>query len=179
MKRFLLFLAVLALAAPAAFPQAVMRKGDVFELRLSGMPLDAAQEFFLQYTVGDEGRVKIPYIGEIQAQGITTTQLARTIEKELVAKKIFTRPTAVINLQAQSRFVTIGGEVRAPNTVPWSPELTLSMALKRVGGVSEWGSTKKIKITREGQSRMFNLTKADKDPSQNPKLLPGDEIEVK
>jgi polysaccharide export outer membrane protein len=181
MKRFLLLLlllVLLAVAAPAAFSQAVMRRGDVFDLRLSGMPADAAQEFYLQYTVSDEGKVKIPYIGEMQAAGVSTTKLARSIEERLVSEKIFTRPTAVINLQQQSRFVTVGGEVRQPNVVQWSPDLTLSVAIKRVGGPGEWGSLKKIKITREGQSRIFNLKKADKDASQNPRLLPGDEIEV-
>jgi protein involved in polysaccharide export with SLBB domain len=172
------FFAALALLAPAGYGQAVLRAGDVFELRLSGMPIDVASEFAMQYTVSDDGKVGIPYIGDVRAAGLTTTNFAKAVERKLVADKIFTHPTAVINLQPQSRYVTIGGEVRSPQPVPWSTDLTLSVAIKRAGGVGEFGSLKKIKVTREGKSIVFNLTKADKDPNQNPKLLPGDEVEV-
>lgn len=178
MKYFFLLLALLTLLAPAGYSQAVMKKGDVFELRLSGMPPETASEFFLQYTVGDDGKVKLPYIGEVPAAGLSTTEFGRSIERRLVQEKIFTRPVAVIMLQQQSRFVTVGGEVRAPNTIQWSPDLTLNQAIMRVGGPGEFGNLKKIKVTREGRSQLFNLKKADKDPSQNPKLLPGDTVEV-
>ncbi len=33
-------------------------------------------------------------------------------------------------------------------------------------------------MIRDGKIQTFNLKKADKDPNQNPKLLPGDEVEV-
>src|SRR5687768_2515217 len=134
MKFCLLLITVFALLAPAGYSQAVMRKGDVFDLRLSGMPAETATEWMMQYTVDDNGRVKIPYIGEIQVGGASTGDAARAIERRLVAEKIFTQPTAVILLQTQSRFVTVGGEVRAPGVVPWSPDLSLSAVIKRVGG---------------------------------------------
>ncbi len=177
MKFYLLVLAGFALLAPAGYAQALIRKGDVFDLRLSGMPAETASEFMFQYAVDDSGRVKIPYIGDVQAGGHSPTDVARTIERRLVAEKIFTQPTALILLQTQSSFVTIGGGVRAPGVVPWSPDLTLSQGLMRVGGLDEWGRDTKIKITREGKSWMVNLRKKDKDANQNPKLLPGDEVE--
>ena len=178
MKSLLLLLACLALLAPAGYSQATLRKGDGFKLVLSGMPAETAQEWMLDYTVGDDGHVKIPYIGDINASNLSTNEFCRTVERRLVAEKIFTHPTAVLVLQPQSRFITIGGEVRNPSIVAWSPDMTLSQAIKRAGGVGEWGKLTKIKVTREGKSQIFNLKKADKSPDQNPKLLPGDEIEV-
>jgi polysaccharide export outer membrane protein len=178
MKTLLVLLGLLALLAPASYSQATLRKGDSFKLVLSGMPAETAQEWMLDYTVGDDGRVKIPYIGDVNANATSINDFCRNIERRLVAEKIFTHPTAVLILQPQSRFVTVGGEVRSPSTVPWTPDMTLSQAIKRVGGVGEWGKLTKIKVTREGKSQIFNLKKADKDPEQNPKLLPGDEIEV-
>jgi polysaccharide export outer membrane protein len=178
--RFLLILSLALLGLVSqGFSQAVMRVGDTFDMRLSGMPIDAAAEFAMQYTVSESGDVDVPYIGHVRALGLTNTQFARAVEKKLVDDKIFTMPTVVINLAAQSRFVTVGGGVRAPQPVPWTPDLTLSLAVKRCGGVSDFGDEKHIKVIREGKYSVYNLKKKEKDPSQNPKLLPGDEIEVK
>ncbi len=68
--------------------------------------------------------------------------------------------------------------MRQGTAIEWSPDLTLSSAINRAGGFSEYGNQKKIKVTRDGKSQVFNLKRVDKDPNQNPKLLPGDEVEV-
>src|SRR4051812_30431257 len=179
--RFLpiIVLAALSLMTSRAHAQAVLRDGDVFEIVLSGMPVECANEFHLQYTVGDDGEVSIPLIGQIKAAGLSTTQFARNVERKLVSEKIFTRPTVVITPQAQSRFVTVGGGVRQSGAVPWSTDLTLSAALKRAGGASDFGNISKTRLTREGKTAVYNLKRAAKgDQTQNPKLLPGDEVEV-
>ncbi len=178
--RSLLFaiLSLVLLLPRQSHAQAVIRNGDVFELTLSGMPVEYAAEFHLSFTVGDDGEVRIPLIGGVRATGISTTQLARAIERKLVSEKIFTNPTAVINLQPTSRFVTVGGAVRNPNSVTWTNDMTLSNAITRASGFGDFANKKKIKLTRDGKVTYFNLTKSEKDPTQNPKLLPGDEVEV-
>ena len=179
MRLLLLAFLSLALLLPSqSRAQAVIRNGDVFELRLSGMPVDYAAEFALAYTVGDDGNVRIPLIGELKATGISTTQLAKNIESKLKSDKIFTNPTAVISLQPQSRFVTVGGAVRAPQAVPWNNDMTLTNAITRAGDFGDFANKKKVKLTRDGKATFFNVTKADKDPTQNPKLLPADEVTV-
>ncbi|RYD84898.1 MAG: hypothetical protein EOP84_04185 [Verrucomicrobiaceae bacterium] len=179
MMRFFALALFAALAlAPAAFGQAALRPNDSFEMALSGMPAEFAMEFRGQYTVGDDGNVSIPYVGAVRASGLTSSQLSRAIERKLVADKIFTQPTVMLMLAAQSRFVTVGGGVRAPQAVPWSADLTLSSAIKRAGGIGDFGNDKKVKVIREGKVGVFNLRISGKDPSQNPKLLPGDEVEV-
>src|SRR4051794_14508217 len=128
---------ILSLLSLLVFPvshlraQAVLRNGDIFELRLSGMPDEYGREYSLQYTVGDNGEVSFAQLSSpIKAANMSTTQLERAIEKRLVAEKIFTNPTAVVMLQPSSRFVTVGGGgVRAPNSVPWAPDMTLSVAI--------------------------------------------------
>jgi protein involved in polysaccharide export with SLBB domain len=173
-----LFLLVFSLLGATSWGQAVLRPGDVFEVRLSGMPAEFAQEFFLNYTVSDDGTVDIPYIGQLRAGGETVTQFSRAMERKLIDEKIFTNPTVVLSLQPSSRFITIGGGVRSPGAIPWSQDLTLSSALKRAGGTSDFGNTGKIKVTRDGKVSVFSLKRAAKDPNQNPKLLPGDEVDV-
>ncbi len=155
-----------------------MRPGDIFELRLSGMPNEYASDFATQYTVGDRGEVRIPFIGELKAAGVSPTELARAIERKLVTDKIFTSPTAVITLRPESRLVSVGGAVKSPQALQWTNELTLSNAIIRAGGDNGFVNYRKVKLTRDGKITFFNLNRADKDPAQNPKLLPGDEVIV-
>ena len=60
-----LVLAIVAIIAPRLTAQtfATLRAGDVFDMRLSGMPVEFAQEFTLQYTVGQDGTVNVPLTG--------------------------------------------------------------------------------------------------------------------
>jgi len=177
--RFLTLLSLsLLLLCSRGFSQAVIRPGDIFEMRLTGMPIEFAQDFSGQYTVGDDGNVSIPLIGAVKASGLSATQVGQAIDSKLVAGKIFTHPTAVISLQPQSRTVTVGGAVRAPQAMAWAADLKLSSAIMRAGGVGDFGTKKKIKVARDGKIAYFNLTKADKDPNQDPSLMPGDVVEV-
>lgn len=179
MRFLLLALASLALLLPTrSHAQAVIRNGDVFELTLSGMPVEYAAEFHLSLTVAEDGEVRLPLVGGFRASGNSTTQLARTIERKLVADKIFTNPTVVINLQPTSRFVTVGGAVRAPQAVPWNVDMTLTNAITRAGDFSDFANKKKVKVTREGKVQYFNIKNSERDPTQNPKLLPADEVTV-
>ena len=183
MRRYLvLFVALLICAAPRLHAQviALLRPGDIFEMRLSGMPGEFAADFALQYTVSQDGIVNVPLIGEVKAAGSTPTQLERDIQTKLVAEKIFTHPTVLINVAQATRYVSISGGVRQPQRLAWSSDLTLASAIGNCGGLSDFGSPKGIRIIREGKVfGTFNLTELQKDPSKDPKLLPGDQVLVR
>jgi polysaccharide export outer membrane protein len=172
----LLALALIALATPTAFAQGKLRPGDVLDLRVTGVASEFAQEVSMAYTVLDDGTVRFPYIGELKAAGSTIGEFSRAVEHQFVARKIFTNPTVIITLPASSRTVTVGGEVKNPGAIPWSPDLTLSEAVDRAGGgvLDEVG---KVKVIHEGKTSIFNLKRV-KDSTQNPKLSPGDEVKV-
>jgi len=177
----LLAMATVAAGISGARGEAVLRNGDIFCLRLRGTPVELAKIFSLEYAVGNEGTVSIPHISApIKASGLTTAALERGIEKQLVEAKIFMQPTVEITNCPCSRCVTVGGAVRSPGTVEWFPELTLSTAIKRSGGVSFGGY--KCRVTRDGKTTIYDLKRYLRDPrnfsEQNPRLLPGDEVEV-
>lgn len=181
MRRFLYLALLLALLTPRLFAQAyaTLRTGDVFDMRLSGMPAEFAQEFALQYTVGQGGTVNVPLVGEIQASGLTATQLERTIQNRLMAEKVFTQPTVIINVAAVQRIVSVNGGVRQPQRLQWSPDMTLVSAIGNCGGLDEFSNGKGIRIIREGRvAGMFNWKDLERDPSIDPKLLPGDLVTV-
>lgn len=181
MRRFICLITSLALLGSHLSAQtfATLRTGDVFDMRLSGMPAEYAQEFALQYTVGQDGTVNIPLVGEVRATGLTSTQLERTIQNRLMAEKIFKQPTVIINVAAVQRFVSVSGGVRQPQRLQWSPDLTLTSAIGNAGGLDEFSNGKGIRIIREGRAiGQFNWRDLERDPGIDPKLLPGDQVTV-
>ena len=158
----------------------VLRPNDVIELRLSGMPPDDAQQFSgTVYTVGGDGNVNVPYAGSLQAAGRTPSELERAVERSLIDKKIFRWPTATININSAGsvRFVVIGGNVRAPSRMPWSADLTLMSAIAAAGGTGDFASDK-INLIRGGKITLYSFKKLKKDPSQDPRLMPSDQVDV-
>jgi len=164
--------------APQSVP--LIRIGDVFEMRLSGMPQDLAAEFAIQYTVGQDGTANIPLIGEMKVSGLSANQAEREIQTKLVSEKIFTHPTVVITIGGAARFVSVGGGVRAPQRLQWSQDLTLHTAIENVGGLDDFGNKKGVRLIRDGKIiQTYNLKDLEKDPSKDPKLMPGDQVYVR
>lgn len=155
---------------------AAFRSGEVFELRMSGMPPEDAAPFAQTFTIGGDGYVNIPFAGQVRAVGLTQSQLERAIEKRLVEEQIFTHPTATINVAQGARYVTIGGQVRSPQRMVWSPDLTLLSGISAAGGAAEFAGDK-IKLSRSRKVSMFSRKRLNKFPEEDPKLLPGDQVD--
>jgi len=155
----------------------VLRPNDVFELRLNGMPPEDSAQFNGTQTVGSDGYINILYAGRIQAAGRTAAQLERAIEKELVDKKIFRWPAAVINIATGLRYVTVGGRVRQSNRIQWSAELTILTVLMQAGGPDDFASDK-VSLVRDGKRIVYSYKKLRRDPSEDQKVLPNDSIEM-
>ena len=171
-------------AAPAAArtsSSVVLRPNDMIEIHLSGMPPDDAIQFSsTPYTVSGNGQVTIPYAGTLPAAGRTTDELARSIERALVDKKMFRWPVATININANAslRTVTIGGNVRSPGRSQWSADLTLMSSIADHGGPGDFAGDK-INLIRDGKITVYRYKQLQKDPSQDPRLLPGDQVDLR
>jgi polysaccharide export outer membrane protein len=159
---------------------ATFRNGDVFEMRVSGVPLEDAQQFVQQYTVGPDGTVNVPLLGEIKAVGLSTPELERAIQSRLVNGKIFTKPTVIVSPVAGVRTVAVIGSVNNPGRVAWNVDLTLMTAIAERGGPNDFADRKSIRLVREAKVvGVFNLNEMTKDPAKDQKLLPGDQVLVR
>lgn len=158
---------------------ATLRAGDTFEMRLSGMEAPYGEEFSRQYLVDANGTVNFPYIKDVRADGYTPGALERIVQQKLVAAKIFTNPTVNITMQTTARVVAVTGGVRSPQRLPWTPNLTLRTAVNLCGGVGDFGNGKGVRHIRDGRLlNTYDLKKLQKDLSLDPKLLPGDQVDV-
>ncbi len=177
MRLFALLFLLLAGAAPL-FAQATLRPGDTIEIRLSGVPADEIQQFSATYTLDDQGFLNLPYINQVKAGGLTQNVVQGEIERKLVAERIYTHPTITIIVQPTARFVNVGGAVRNPGRIPFTPDLTLLSAINAAGGFNDFADQRKVRWVHEGKVEMIDTRKLRKDPSLDSKIYPGDQIEV-
>jgi len=178
-KSFSLFLAVTLLSATAAFSQNTrLRDGDQLEIRIGGVPMEEITHITGTYTIDGNGFVNMPYIGKVQAAGRSQSEVQTAIEEKYIADGIYTRPSITLAVPFSMRFVDVGGDVRNPRRVPYTPDLTVLGAITAASGFTDYADQGKVRLLRDGEVTIINIKKVRKDPSLDIELQPGDKIEV-
>lgn len=180
MRKFLLLILALgAIAMPAGLKaQSVLRAGDTLEIRLGGVPAEEIAQFNAPYTVDESGMINIPYVGMVKASGLNANQVQKSIEGRLRSEGIYTHPTITISIQNNMRFITVGGAVRTPGRVVFTPDLTLLSAVNAAGGFNDFANRKKVRLMRGGKGSVFDCVDIMKNPQKDPPIVPGDQIDV-
>lgn len=87
------------------------------------------------YTVGPSGRLSLPFVGETDAAGKTTAEIAASIGKSLQDKfGLSDRPEASVEI-AQYRPFYVSGDIQAPGQYAYVPDLTVLKAISMAGGM--------------------------------------------
>lgn len=179
MKRFLVIACVLAATLNIGSAQEIaLREGDQIELRLGGVPTEEIQQVSGVYQVDGQGFVNMPHIGRVKAAGLSQSALQSAIESGYKNQQIYTNPTITVNVPTAARFVNVGGDVKAPRRVEYTPDLTILGAINAAGGFTEFANQSQVRLLRGGQVIMVNIKEVRKDPSKDLKVRPGDSIEV-
>ena len=98
--------------------------------------------------VRPDGKISLPLLNDVQAAGLTPTQLADQITASL--KKFVTDPqVTVIVTEINSQRVYILGEVARPGAYPLLPQMTFLQALSSAGGFTTFANPKKIYLLRQ------------------------------
>jgi len=167
-----------ATTTAAATAQAVgLRSGDSVDIRIANVPVDDQQQWDASYTVDESGNLNLPFIGIIKAAGSPPSTVEITIQNRLIADGIYTNPTVTVNPPAGMRFINVGGAVRAPGRVTYTADMTLMTTINAAGGASDFAGDR-IRLIRGGKVQFFSRKKLDKDPSKDPRIEPGDQIEI-
>jgi protein involved in polysaccharide export with SLBB domain len=103
--------------------------------------------------VTDSGEVEVPYIGRVPAENKTCRQLAAEI-KTALEKEYYYQATVVLAVDLMSKShgrVYLVGAVRLPGPVelPSDEVLTLSKAILRAGGFTDFADRRHVKVTRK------------------------------
>ena len=182
----------------AALQHLTMRysPGDRFNVFVFGAP-----EFAGDYAINADGTVVLPFTGQVDALGLTNSELSKRIETKLVQGGIFTREAIRLSLrpvQYAPINVTVAGAVfipgrhsintirdadkqdRALNKFGDSPmERFVGAGLRAAGGVRPDADLSNIKVTRNGRTFTLDwrgaITGAAVDDMP---LIEGDHVEV-
>ena len=157
---------------------AVLRPGDSLELRIGGVPPEEVQQVSGAYTIDGDGYVNLPNIGKVRASDATQSELQRSIESSYISRQIYTNPSITLTIPNMARFVNTGGEVKAPQRVPFTADLTLLGAISASGGFTDFADQGKVRLLRDGKVTIVNVKDVRKDPEKDIRLKPGDRIEV-
>jgi polysaccharide export outer membrane protein len=151
-----------------------IRSGDAVFITLSGSGGLSEQ---IETVVDGAGTVKLRFIGAVDADGLTTTELEREIELEYTDRqKIYRKVTA--RVVVPNKFYFIGGEVRQPGRFPITGRVTLSQAVVAAGNFTEWANERKIILVRNNERVELDFRDISRDPMQDVQLLPGDVVTV-
>jgi polysaccharide biosynthesis/export protein len=133
--------------------------------------------------VRPDGKISLPLIGDIQANGLTPKQLQDNAAERL--KEFVANPTVtVVVLRISSLSVSVVGQVAKPGVYYIGSPMTILELIARVGGFPESAKTKKISIVRQEGDRtlrfLFNYKEVSngKNLKQNILLKSGDVIIV-
>lgn len=133
--------------------------------------------------VRPDGKISLALLNDVNAAGLTPTQLSSVITEKL--KKYIDQPrVTVVVTQINSRRYFVLGEVGRPGAFPLLPEMTVMQGLSSAGGLSQYADGKKVYVLRNDSGKTlklpFNYKEVVKghNPEQNVLLKPGDTIVV-
>jgi polysaccharide export outer membrane protein len=150
---------------------------DTITVNVFGVP-----ELSSQMQVDAGGRIAMPLIGTLDANGKTAAELSQDIEDALAGRYV-RDPDVTINInESVSQVVTVDGEVSAPGLYPVTNQMTLLRAVASAEGLTEFAKLDDVVILRtvSGQrlAGVYNLTAIRRGAYADPQIYPDDVIVV-
>ncbi|MEO8737589.1 MAG: polysaccharide biosynthesis/export family protein [Edaphobacter sp.] len=131
-------------------------------------------------TVGPDGFVSLPLLGDVHVAGLTTNQLAQDLSSKLSTYVVSAQVTvSVVEIRSRQIFVT--GQVGKPGAYSLIAPITVLQLIAEAGGLTTFADRKSILILRTVNSQVqrlrFNYARALRgDSKQNINLQPGDTV---
>ena len=140
-------------------------------------------ELGVEVPVRSDGKISVPLLDDVQAEGLTPAELKEVISEQL-SEYITAPDVTVIVTQPKSRAVTVVGAVVRSGTLSLNKETRVIEAVAAMGGFNTWAKKNNIRVLRPTEdgvvSYRFNYGAyvAGKAPDSNILLRPGDTVVV-
>lgn len=130
-------------------------------------------------TIRKDGKIHLPVIGELQAEGRTLTEFEDALRTE-AARYIVDPEVHVEILRYEAKKFYVLGEVARPGAFPVDGDTTLIEAIGMAGGVPPTGDLESATVVRKGELLPINLADVLRrgDVSRNVYMRPGDLVYV-
>ncbi len=163
-------------AAPTRIPEAgstaQLRPGDILTVALQGVPDPSTNNV----QIDEQGLITLPFIGSIKAAGTTLAELSRRVRETYLSRRIYT--AVDVSIVVTERFIYVGGEVQRPGRIGWTPDLTVAKAIQAAGGFTLYAKETAVSLVRDQTAYSVDVKAARRDPSRDPRLVPGDSLQV-
>lgn len=139
-------------------------------------------ELSTEVVVRPDGLITTPLVEDLQASGMTPTDLARNLEEKL--SKFVKNPKVTVSVTnfvgRYTEQVRVVGQAAQPQSLPYRDGMTLLDVIIAVGGLTEFAAGNKATIVRkkDGKAQQFRVRLddliRDGDISANTRMMPGD-----
>ena len=120
----------------------------VFDLRSSTGEAYQWPAYNSEYTIDSAGRISLPLIGSIDAQGLTSIELQKKISAQLQAKVgLAQQPSTTVQVIKYRPFYIVGS-VQNPGEYEYRPGLTMIQAVSISGGLEKLSGPDKYTFDR-------------------------------
>jgi polysaccharide export outer membrane protein len=141
-------------------------------------------ELSVEVPVRPDGKISVPLVNDVQAAGLTTTELKDVLSQAL-AEFVAAPDVTVIVHQINSKSVHVMGEVGRPMVVPLVIDMRALEVIAMAGGFTPYADKSDIRILRPNPDGSvveyrFNYKAflKGKHPESNLRMQPGDTIVV-
>lgn len=158
-------------------------KNDVLDIFVVGHPEISSQRIELGQiagtTIRKDGKVHLPIVGEIQAEGLTVIEFEEKF-REIASQYVVDPQVHVEILRHESQKYYVLGEVPKPGTYPVDGDTTLIEAIGIAGGIPPTADVEGAVVVRNGKLLPISLGDMLKrgDMSRNVFMRHGDVVFV-
>lgn len=155
----------------------VFGAGDLIAVQVWDHP-----EMSTRARVRDDGKISVPFLGDVKVVGTTPSGLAHDLETSLKAGGLVVAPHATISLEERGPIkISVLGEVARPGLYPLDRGAGLAEALASAGGLTEFARRDRIFVTRRSPQLVrirftFDALVGGRGPAATFQLQPGDVV---
>ncbi len=131
-------------APPPAPSEYLIRPGDAIDITFYYHPENTQQNLLVR----PDGKVLLSLIGEVQAAGLTASQLSELITKQSSAN--LRDPKVAVNVRTMTDTkIFVGGEANKPGFVPYVPGITALQAILQAGGWKDTADLQEVVLLQK------------------------------
>lgn len=168
-------------------PDPVTALADVTSSRIG--PLDrldinvfGSQELSREITVDATGKIALPLVGQMQAAGLTSSELSSAIADKLRGRYLRDPQVSVGVVEMRSQRFTVDGAVTQPGVYPMAGPTSLMQAVASARGASDLAALNRVAVFRTINSQrmaaLFNLKDIREGRSPDPQIFANDIVVV-
>lgn len=156
----------------SGMPRRFLRRDDRILISMRGIPRPEE----IADVVDGSGNVKLPYVGALHVEGLTTGDAEELIERAFIEGGYYNKIDVIIVAQEEAYFVR--GEVMRPGKYPLAGDTTVLMAISSAGGYTDFANSRKIRVIRGEKVEELNGARIEQRKDDDFLVEPNDIIIV-